>query len=54
MKLLGVAYQADSPLPWIVITALLLAGGWWLNRLAPRVSAAYHGAVKQAMGAAAK
>ena len=54
MKLLGVAYQANSALAWIVITLLLVAGAWWLRALAPRVSAAYHGAVRQVMAGGAK
>lgn len=51
MQLLGVAYQANGVLPWLVIVGLLVAGFVGLQRMSPRLSAAYHGAVKQAAAA---
>jgi branched-chain amino acid transport system permease protein len=49
MRVLGVPYQADSPLAWIVIVLLLAAGAWGLKQVMPRVSAGYHAAVQQAL-----
>ena len=48
MHLLGVAYDAKSPLAWGVIVALLAAGIVTLRRVAPKVSGAYHAAVQEA------
>jgi branched-chain amino acid transport system permease protein len=52
MRVLGVGYDAKSPLAWVVIVALLAAGIWLLRRVAPRVSAAYHEAAQAAQGRA--
>jgi branched-chain amino acid transport system permease protein len=48
MSLLGLKYQADSPLVWIAIAVLLVAGGLALRRVAPSVSEAFHGALAHA------
>lgn len=48
MRVLGVAYNADSPWAWAVIVLLLAAGLWSLRRVAPRVAAAYHAAAQAA------
>jgi branched-chain amino acid transport system permease protein len=48
MHVLGVAYDAKSPLAWSVIVALLAAGVWSLRQVSPRVSAAYHDAAQAA------
>jgi branched-chain amino acid transport system permease protein len=48
MRILGVAYDAKSPLAWGVIVVLLAAGIWVLLRIAPRVSTAYHDAAQAA------
>lgn len=48
MSVFWVPYDAHSPLAWGVIVLLLLAGGLGLRRVAPRVAAAYHGAVQAA------
>ncbi len=48
MRLLGLGYDAASPLAWGVILALLAAGIVTLRRVAPRVSGAYHAAVQEA------
>jgi len=48
MRLLGVAYDAQSPLAWGVIFALLAAGIFTLRRVAPKVSSAYQAAVHEA------
>jgi len=48
MRVLGVGYDATSPLAWAVIVALLALGVWLLRRVAPRVSSAYHQAVQAA------
>jgi branched-chain amino acid transport system permease protein len=52
MHVLGVDYDAKSPLAWGVIVALLAAGVWTLRRVAPRVSTAYHDAAQAAQAAA--
>ncbi|MBL8289666.1 MAG: branched-chain amino acid ABC transporter permease [Rubrivivax sp.] len=49
MRLFGIAYAADSPLAWAVIAAVLAAGLAALRWVAPRVSAAWHGAVQEAL-----
>ncbi|MDO9286037.1 MAG: branched-chain amino acid ABC transporter permease [Aquabacterium sp.] len=49
MRLLGVDYQANSPLVWIAIVVLLVVGGMLLKRLAPRVSEAFHAARLEAL-----
>lgn len=49
MRLLGVDYQANSPLVWITIVVLLVVGGMLLKRLAPRVSEAFHAARLEAL-----
>ncbi|HEX6020124.1 MAG TPA: branched-chain amino acid ABC transporter permease, partial [Burkholderiaceae bacterium] len=41
MRVLGIGYDATSPLAWVVIAALLAAGVWLLLRVAPLVSSAY-------------
>ena len=51
MSVLWVPYDAHSPLAWAVIVLLLAAGAFGLRRVAPRVSAAYHGAVQAAQRA---
>jgi branched-chain amino acid transport system permease protein len=48
MRLLGVAYDAKSPLAWGVIVVLLVAGIVTLLRVTPRVSGAYHAAAHEA------
>jgi len=48
VQLLGLRYQADSPLAWAAIIALLAAGALGLRKLAPRVSEAFHAAAQQA------
>jgi branched-chain amino acid transport system permease protein len=48
MRLLGIAYDAKSPLAWGVIAALLALGIFALRRVAPKVSGAYHAAVQEA------
>ncbi len=48
MQLSWLAYDADSPLAWAGIVALLVSGGVMLRKLAPRVSEAFHAAVAQA------
>ena len=48
MRLLGVAYDATSPLAWAVIIVLLVAGIFTLRRVAPKVSGAYHAAAQEA------
>ncbi len=50
MRVLGVAYDAKSPLAWAVIIVLLAAGIWALRRVAPQVSGAYHDAAHAAQG----
>ncbi|MCW5659406.1 MAG: branched-chain amino acid ABC transporter permease [Burkholderiaceae bacterium] len=52
MRILGVAYDAKSLLVWVVIVALLGTGLWLLRRVAPGVSAAFHGAAQAAQAAA--
>lgn len=49
MRLLGVNYEANSPLVWIVIVVLLGVGGVLLKRLSPRVSEAFHAARQEAL-----
>jgi branched-chain amino acid transport system permease protein len=51
MFVLGVGYDAKSPLAWGVIVALLAAGIWLLRLVGPRVSAAYHSAAQAAHAA---
>ena len=48
MRLLGVAYDAKSPLAWGVIVVLLVAGIVTLRRVAPKLSGAYHAAAHEA------
>jgi hypothetical protein len=54
MTLLGISYDSHSPLAWTAIMMLLVAGLLGLRRVAPIVSAAYHGAVQAASGKVAK
>ncbi|MFO1297845.1 MAG: branched-chain amino acid ABC transporter permease, partial [Rubrivivax sp.] len=49
MRLFGIAYPADSVLAWVVIAAVLAAGLVALRWVAPRVSAAWHGAAQEAL-----
>jgi len=51
MHVLGVSFDAKSPLAWAVIVVLLVAGVWLLQRMSPRVSAAYHDALQAARAA---
>jgi len=51
MRLLGIGFDAKSPLAWLAIAALLAAGVWALRRVAPRVSGAYHEAAQAAQAA---
>lgn len=48
MNVFGLKYQANSPLAWLAIAVLLVAGVLALRRMAPRVSEAFHGALAQA------
>jgi branched-chain amino acid transport system permease protein len=48
MRVFWVDYQANSPLVWIVIVLLLVAGALWLRRVAPNVSEAFHAAAQEA------
>jgi branched-chain amino acid transport system permease protein len=50
MSLLGVPYDARSPVAWAVIVLLLAAGLYGLRRVGPKVSATYHAAVQAAQG----
>jgi branched-chain amino acid transport system permease protein len=49
MQLLGLAYDANSTLAWVVIVALLALGVFALRRVAPKVSSAYHAAAQEAL-----
>ncbi len=53
MKLMGVAYDAESAIAWILMLVLLVLGGWALKRVAPKVSEAFHAARLAALGAEA-
>jgi branched-chain amino acid transport system permease protein len=48
MRVLGIAYDATSPLAWAGIVLLSAAGALALRRVAPRVSDAFHGAAQEA------
>jgi len=48
MRVLGVGYDATSPLAWAVIVGLLALGVWLVRRVAPRVASAYHEATQAA------
>jgi branched-chain amino acid transport system permease protein len=48
MRVLGVSYDAFSPLAWGGIVVLLVGGLLGLRRVAPAVSAAYHDAMQAA------
>jgi branched-chain amino acid transport system permease protein len=48
MRVFWVDYQANSPLVWVVIVLLLVAGALWLRRVAPKVSEAFHAAAHEA------
>ena len=48
MRVFWVDYQANSPLVWVVILLLLVAGALWLRRVAPQVSEAFHAAAQEA------
>ena len=49
MRLVGVAYDAASPLVWVAIAVLLVAGGLMLKRVSPRVSETFHAARQEAL-----
>ena len=49
MKVFWLAYDASSPMVWIAILLLLVVGGLILQRVAPRVSEAFHGARQDAL-----
>ena len=49
MRVLWMSYDARSPLVWLACAALLLAGGWLLKRMSPKVSAAFHTARAKAL-----
>ncbi len=48
MRLLGVAFNANSVAVWAAIAALLVAGGLLLRRLGPPAAAAFHEAAQAA------
>jgi branched-chain amino acid transport system permease protein len=48
MRLLGMNYQANSPVVWIGVLLLLVAGAVLLKRVGPRVSDAFHAAAQEA------
>ena len=48
MRVLGMSYDADSPIVWAGLLALLVGGGLALRRVAPRVSDAFHAASLEA------
>ena len=48
MRVLWMDYQANSPLVWVAVLVLLVAGGWLLKRVGPRASDAFHAASQEA------
>lgn len=49
MSALWVEYRADSPLVWLVIAVLVVAGALLLRRVAPKVAEAFHAASQEAL-----
>jgi hypothetical protein len=48
MHVFWIGYDATSPVVWVVIVALLIAGTLALRRIAPKVSEAFHAAAQEA------
>ena len=48
MRVLWMTYDANSPIAWVGLVALLVVGGFALHRVAPRVSDAFHAASSEA------
>ncbi len=48
MRVLWMNYQANSPLVWIAVVALLVAGAVLLKRFGPRAADAFHAAAQEA------
>jgi branched-chain amino acid transport system permease protein len=48
MHVFWIAYDATSPVVWIAIAVLLIAGALALRRIAPKVSEAFHSAAQEA------
>ncbi len=48
MRVMWMDYQADSPVVWVSVVVLLVAGAVSLKRIGPRVSDAFHAAAQEA------